>query len=357
MARVIRKIRLKEKPEISIITCTYNGERIINDYLKSIFSQDYPIEKIELILADGGSRDKTLEIIKNYQKKYPRIIKLIHNEKQYAEGKGMGKDIASRKATGEFILFLDQDNILIQKNWLSKMVEILVNDSGITAVQSRIAVPKKASILDKYLNAIGIEDPFAIPYSLNAQLVFNPRNFQYKKDKEKNYGYYIYTINKKQFYYAGNNGFLIRKKDFFDNGGYTQDIDNFYRMAKKEGKRYKIAVPKNIKLYHKTSTKLSHFLKKRSFYIKHYLLKNYESREFYWFNLKKNSFKENLKFIKIVLFNLILIPAGIQGIKMALKDKKGFWLIHPFILFLITLDYIYSFAYSKIIRKEKAVEI
>ena len=90
----------KDTPKISIVTCTYNGERIIKDYLEGIFLQDYPIKDMEIILADGGSTDRTKEIISSYQTNHPKLIKLIHNPKKVSIGKGNGMDMATRLAKG-----------------------------------------------------------------------------------------------------------------------------------------------------------------------------------------------------------------------------------------------------------------
>ena len=202
----------KNMPNLSVVTCTYNGERIIDEFLSNIFTQDYPKNNMEIILADGGSTDKTLEIIRSYQKKYPGIIQLYHNKKRFPDGRGMGVDTYSRKAQGEFILLLDQDNILVQKNWITGMIEILTKNTDILGVQTRMAIPSNSGANDKYLGAIGIEDPFSIPYSLNAQIVFNPKKFNYnKKDK-----FYSYIADKDNFYYAGGNGFMMRRKDYFE---------------------------------------------------------------------------------------------------------------------------------------------
>jgi glycosyltransferase involved in cell wall biosynthesis len=334
-------------PKISIVTCTYNGNRVIDEYLKNIFEQDYPKNKIEIILADGGSTDKTLEIIDGYRKKFPGIIRFMKNPRQFSIGKGNGMDMATRKARGEIVVQMDQDNILVQRDWLKNMIKILVDNPDITGVQSRLFIPEKSSATDKYVNAIGIEDPFAVNYSLNAQIVLNPEKFKYDKEGK----FFTYVVNKDNFYYAGDNGFVIRKKDFLDTGGYTQDIDNFYRMAL-SGRKYKIAVPKDIRLYHKTTTSLNHMIKKRVYYIGHYLLKNYGERDFYWWD-KRNSFKQNFKFVSNVLSNLLFIPGLIKGVSMAAREKKSFWLIHPVALFSITLGYIYAFFYANLLGKQK----
>lgn len=343
---------LNRLPKVSIITCTYNGERIIRDYFEKLFSQDYPLEKIEVIISDGGSTDKTQEIIDKYKKKYLKNIRLVPNSTKVKVGKGKGLDLASKKVTGGIVILIDQDNILFQKDWISKMVMILLNNPDICCVQSKLSAPEDSSSADKYLNAIGIEDPFAVDFSLNSQVVLNPKKFRYNRIGE----FYTYLINKKEFYYAGDNGFAIWKKIFFETGGYTQDIDNFYRMAL-SSKKYKVAITKNIMLYHKSSINLQHLLSKKGFYVKRYLVENYNGRCYYWFDLKKNSLGKNLRFIKAVIFNLIFFPKLFKGIRMAIKEKKGFWMIHPIVTWLITFTYIYSFFYSKIFKETGSAKI
>jgi len=330
----------------SICTCTYNGERVIGEYFSGIFSQDFPLGKVEIIIMDGGSSDETLKIVKKWKEKYPEVIKLFHNVKQYSIGKGFGMDQATRKAKGKYIVHLDQDNILIQRNWLNRIISILENNSKISGVQSLLAVMETASNLDKYINDLGIETPFAAEYSLNAQVVLNPWKFNYLPDEK----IYTYEVNKKNFYYAGDNGFIIRREEFFRFGGYTQDIDNFWRMAQSKEKVL-IAIPEEIKLYHKTSTSLTHMLKKRIYYMRQYLIENFSERDFYWINLKKNNFAQNFRFVKLVLRNLIIFPELIKSIEMAIRKKKLYWLMHPFILWIMTLGYIYGFFYVNIFKK------
>lgn len=338
-----QKMKKKEYPKISIVLNTLNAQHVLEDCLKFLFGQDYPTKKIEVINSDGGSTDKTLEVIEKYGKRYPGAIKSFHNAKKTKLGRGMGADLASRKATGDMILMMDPDNLLIQKDWLKKMVDILLNNKKIAAVQSRLIVPEEGSIIDKYLGAIGIEDPFAIAYSLNAQIVFNPKKFLFDKKGK----FYLYEVDKKNFYYAGDNGFLIWKEVFLENGGYTQDIDNLYRMALAK-KKYLIAVPRDIRLYHKSPTDLFGMLKKKGFYLKLYIKNNMKNRDFYWFSLKKNTFWQNLRFVNNVIYNLLIAPALLKSIVMVIKEKKSYWLIHSAALFLITIQYIYSTLYIKI---------
>ena len=335
-------------PKISIVTCTYNGERVIEEYFSCIFNQDYPLEKVELIIADGGSKDGTLDVIDKYKMLYPDVVRFMVNEKQYSIGKGFGMDNATRKAKGEIIIQLDQDNLLIQKNWLKKMVEILIENSDIAAVQSRYSANGNSFLIDRYINDLGIEDPFAINYSLNAQISLNPGKFFY----DRKGGFYVYEVNHERFYYAGDNGFAIRKNKFFEVEGYTQDIDNFYRMAESK-ESFKIAVPKDVRLYHKTSTSLKSMLSKRIYYAGHYILKNIEERDFYWFSLKKNTFKQNLRFVSSVLYNLLFFPCFLKGLVKSIEERRVSWLVHGFVVWLMTAGYIYSFFSLLFFGKQK----
>ena len=64
----------------SIIIPLYNEEKYIESCIRSLTEQTYPIENMEWILVDGNSTDKTVEIIRGFEDRYPII--LLHNEKR-----------------------------------------------------------------------------------------------------------------------------------------------------------------------------------------------------------------------------------------------------------------------------------
>ncbi|MEM1868479.1 MAG: glycosyltransferase, partial [Thermosphaera sp.] len=58
------------QPLVSIVLTTFNSEDTISDVLHAIVAQDMPLSSVELIIVDGGSKDRTIEIVKDFLEKY-----------------------------------------------------------------------------------------------------------------------------------------------------------------------------------------------------------------------------------------------------------------------------------------------
>ncbi|MDJ0650397.1 MAG: glycosyltransferase family 2 protein [Xenococcaceae cyanobacterium MO_188.B19] len=102
---------------ISIITPVYNGEEFIEACLKNVIEQKCP--NIEHIIVDGGSTDKTVEIIKQYSEKYSHILWI--SEKDRGQSDAMNKGIEMAK--GSIIGILNADDFY-EPNVLNRVLEI-----------------------------------------------------------------------------------------------------------------------------------------------------------------------------------------------------------------------------------------
>jgi len=67
-----------EQPFVSVVIPIRNEEAFIADTLDSILEQDYPADRVEVIVADGMSTDRTRDIVKEYSERHPRL-RLIDN--------------------------------------------------------------------------------------------------------------------------------------------------------------------------------------------------------------------------------------------------------------------------------------
>lgn len=65
-------------PEISVILPVRNEERYIENCVASIFDQDYPVDKMEVLFVDGCSEDRTVELLRTMQRQHPQI-RVLHN--------------------------------------------------------------------------------------------------------------------------------------------------------------------------------------------------------------------------------------------------------------------------------------
>jgi glycosyltransferase involved in cell wall biosynthesis len=122
------------EPFVSIIVPVRNMERTIGKTFEYLMKVDYPRDRWEIIFADGGSKDKTVSIIKDYQKKYS-FIKLI--EIPNCPSPGFARTQALKEAKGDFVFFTDGDCAPCS-DWIYKMLEVFKKDSKIGAVGGEI---------------------------------------------------------------------------------------------------------------------------------------------------------------------------------------------------------------------------
>lgn len=86
--------------QITIIIPAYNEEKYIANCLQSVYNQDYPKDKMEVIVVDGNSTDKTAEIVR---RKFSEVILLENPDKIVPISMNMG----IKKAKGDYIVRLD----------------------------------------------------------------------------------------------------------------------------------------------------------------------------------------------------------------------------------------------------------
>lgn len=89
---------------VSVIIPIYNGESFIDSCLKSVLHQTY--KNVEIILINDGSKDQSLNKLKEYAKTYKNIILIS----QKNGGASSARNAGIKKASGEFLLFIDVDD-------------------------------------------------------------------------------------------------------------------------------------------------------------------------------------------------------------------------------------------------------
>ncbi len=105
------------KPRVSIIIAVLNEEEYIAPCLDSLFCQDYEGE-IEVIVVDGGSTDKTRQIVDDYRNKHNNLLVLENPGKIVSAGRNIG----IKTAKYEFIAYIDGHSFADER-WLNELVD------------------------------------------------------------------------------------------------------------------------------------------------------------------------------------------------------------------------------------------
>ena len=124
-------------PLISIIVPVYNLETTVGKCLDSILKQKY--QNLEIILIDDGSTDKSGEICDKYARSDKRIIAIHQKNSGIAEVRNLGL----RKASGDYVSFIDGDDY-VKTNYIQSLYDAILNDGSDIAISGHtIVYPNK----------------------------------------------------------------------------------------------------------------------------------------------------------------------------------------------------------------------
>jgi glycosyltransferase involved in cell wall biosynthesis len=323
---------MKNEISISIVTPTLNNEKDIARFINSIKRQSFPKKQLELVISDGGSEDKTLQIAK---KMGARVIK---NPYIFADP---GVNLGIKAAKGNILMVLACDNIYKDKNALKKIYEVF-NDKTITAAFPMHSSVSKDSLFTKYINRF--TDPFNhFVYGYGA----NGRSFKYIYKTEVSgsiYDLYDFKSNKDKPLIAVAQGFSVR-------AGFTRSrknaFDDILPVIELVNNKKKIAYVHSVKLYHHTVRDLNHFankqkwatinaLQKRNYGIAHrvnYLSENQQKRVKIW-----------------PLYAFSIVFPVIRSIWGLIREREPLWIFHPLLCIISacsSLSGVITFTFNK----------
>ena len=111
-------------PTVSIVSCTYNSATFIERCMASVQEQTY--QRFEHIIQDGGSQDRTIEIVR----KKISLSKNVSFQIKEDDGIYSGLNNAVRRCKGDYICFLHSDDEFYDENALQRQVNILTQTAA-----------------------------------------------------------------------------------------------------------------------------------------------------------------------------------------------------------------------------------
>jgi len=188
-------------PKISVIIPVYNTEQYLKECLDSVVNQT--LKDIEIIIINDASPDNSISIINDYASNDGRIVVI---DKKNNEGVGQARNDGILKATGEFIAFMDSDDLYSSTVALEHLYDAAVKQSVEIVGGMREDLTDKVLLKEYPIEEYGL--------NFNQSEKMNYRDFQY------DYGYWQYIYNRDM---------LIRKGILFPNYSRFQDPPFFVK--------------------------------------------------------------------------------------------------------------------------------
>ncbi len=147
---------------VSVIIPCYNEERTIAKVLLALAGQTYPVENMEVLIADGHSKDRTRNEIDRFCQMHPELlVQVLDNDKKTIPS---GLNVAIQAASGTYIIRMDAHSEP-NNNYIQKTVELLAaekadNVGGIWKIQPSAKTWVAESIAAAASHPFGVGDAF-----------------------------------------------------------------------------------------------------------------------------------------------------------------------------------------------------
>lgn len=152
-----------EQPMVSVLMITYNHEKFIRQAIEGVLMQKVDFE-YELLIHDDASPDRTADIIREYEAKYPKIVKPIYQtENQYSQGIDVSR-FNRERARGKYLASCEGDDYWTDPFKLQKQIDFLESHP------EYIACAHNVQVIDEVGNKL---DPTAHNYPIFREHVFS----------------------------------------------------------------------------------------------------------------------------------------------------------------------------------------
>ncbi|WP_022755572.1 glycosyltransferase [Butyrivibrio fibrisolvens] len=326
--------------KVSVIIATYNSEKVLGKTLQALRKQTYPQDKIEILIMDGMSNDSTRDIAQ----KYDCII--IDNPKIE---QGNAKILGMQHAKGDFILFVDSDEVVENPEAIMNTVIAFEEQPDCkVAVCSGYKRPEDYPAISGYISDCG--DPFSF-------FLYNfPKDYRFYESIIRKY-YSVVCDNDKYLVFdcdinnhfpliEGGCGGIMMRSEYFDN--VIPDCRNniailyhsFYIMCGKG--EHKTIFVKNTPLAHYSADKISRYFNKLKWRICNNIHFTEKGKEVF---SGRQDFQKQGKFKKYIFipYALSFVIPFIHSVPYAISRRNSAYLWHCVLAFYCAIEIIYNY--------------
>jgi len=308
-------------PTISVCMATLNAQLTLEECLRRLFSQDYPKDKLELIVGDGESSDATVSIVEKYGGK------VFRNVLKTGES---GKAVALREAKNELVLILDSDNFLPDSGWLKKMVAPFRDPEVKLSEPLKYTWRREGGYIERYSALIGMNDPVCLFLGNYDRWNYLTKKWTAVPHEEKEFELYLkIKLTKAGIPTVGANGTIFRTAFLksINTGKYLFDIDVIAKEISEKGFAHIAKVKVGI-IHTFCEADFGKFIRKQKRRIKDYTYhKKNKSRVFDWSKFEIGG-EASLGLLKFVLYTVLIFPLLAQALIGYSRKKDPAWFFH-----------------------------
>lgn len=308
-------------PTVSIVMPTLNSTRTLENCLRSIREQDYPQEKIEVLMVDGGSTDNSRELAEKYK---CRFI-----DGGYKDNQEPRKGVGLLEAAGELVAYIDSDNILPNKKWFQQMVQPFLDDDAIVCSQTiRYGLKEDFPLFSRYCALLGANDPVAYFLGKSEKISWLEEKWTQTPILDETKDYYVVDFDEFTLPTVGGNGFFAKRDVLLKSRCQPDEffhVDVVLDIVRKGYTRF--ALVKN-EILHDTAASLWKLIARRRVY---FMTHNpaHSDRRYLVFDPRRT--KDVLRLALYILYTLTLVGPIIFSVRGYLKKPDIAWLFHPIV--------------------------
>ncbi|MGB9184340.1 MAG: glycosyltransferase family 2 protein [Solirubrobacteraceae bacterium] len=308
-------------PAVTFVLPTLNAAgSLFERALQSIRGQDYPQERVEVIVADGGSSDATRATAEGFG------ARVIGNPNRLAEW-GVKEGILV--ASGEIVVIFAADNELVDGGWLRRVTGRFATDADVAACYGRLVSGSDDPPLNKYQALIQSEP---LNWFLN-------RNLEtYLAGRAPGHdGGIAFSVDPARPLVWGANGLALRAdwvRSIWGRPGYVADTDAFHELIR-SGRDRVVYFPGPY-CYHHQVASLSDMRRKWLRNSRDHLLGQGEARDLDWVLVP--GFRRRA--VLWMIYSLVPVFSVADAVRRAVGDRSPYWLYHPVASLLQALTYV-----------------